>query len=91
MLATRLSGTLGRLVNDRTGLTGTFDLDVKWTPMELPPQPLVDPVGKEVDPSDGDGASIFTGLREQLGLRLRTEDGPSEVVVIDSAEPPSEN
>jgi uncharacterized protein (TIGR03435 family) len=53
-----LSGTAGRIVVDRTGLTGEWDFDLKWSP---PNAPAPDP----------DRPSIFTALQEQLGLRLR--------------------
>jgi uncharacterized protein (TIGR03435 family) len=65
---------LHRPVIDRTGLTGTFDIHLEWTP----------------DPTT-DGLSIFTALREQLGLRLDSARAPAEMIVIDRAEKPSEN
>lgn len=65
---------VGRLVVDRTGLTGIFDMDVQWTPDE-----------------QGTNADLFTALREQLGLELKATRAPVEVIVIDSAQRPSEN
>jgi uncharacterized protein (TIGR03435 family) len=35
--------------------------------------------------------SIFTALKEQLGLRLESTKGPVEMLIIDSAEKASEN
>ena len=64
----------GRLVVDRTGLTGVWDFDLKYS---LPNAPTPDP----------DRPSIFTALQEQLGLRLDATTGPVEVLVIDRVEP----
>jgi uncharacterized protein (TIGR03435 family) len=63
----------GRLVVDRTGLTGVWDFDLKYS---LPNAPNPDP----------DRPSIFTALQEQLGLRLEATTGPVEVLVIDRVE-----
>ena len=87
MLANLLEGPAQRLVIDRTGLTGNWDLEVKYTPdrSQLPP-------GVELPPSiDLNGPSLFTALEEQLGLKLRPARGPVEVLVIDSVQQPTPN
>src|SRR6185437_11150533 len=78
-LAQVLAKTLGRSVIDRTGLTATFDVTLKWTPDNLLPD------------TDNDAGSMFTALQEQLGLRLESQKGPVNVLVIDSAERASPN
>ncbi len=76
MLAAQLAGrVLVRPILDRTGLTGTFDVNLEWTPDENPDA----------------GPSIFTALEEQLGLKLETRKGPVDVLVIDRVERPTEN
>lgn len=90
-LATTLSRTyvsvLGRNVIDATGLTGTFDIHLKWA---------MDSIGAragaiDTTPQDPAGPSIFTALQEQLGLKLQLTKGPVEVLVIDHIEKPSAN
>jgi uncharacterized protein (TIGR03435 family) len=78
---------LGVTVIDQTGLQGNFDIDLRWTP-ESPALPLPDRGATE---SAADAPSIFTALREQLGLKLEPGKGPVEVLVIDSVEHPTEN
>lgn len=84
-----LSRMLGRTVIDKTGVTGKFDIHLEWTPdpsqlQFLPP----DAPKPNFDPS---GPSIFTALQEQLGLKLESQKGPVEILIIDHAERPSEN
>lgn len=89
LLTPMLSRLLGRTVVDKTGLKGKYDMDVEWTfdeaiVLQLPPdapKPVL----------DGSGASIFTALQEQLGLKLEAQKGPVELLVIDRAEKPTEN
>ena len=74
-LAAVLSGPANRVVRDRTGLNGAFDLTLDYTPDEL---------------AVGAGSiSLFTALQEQLGLKLESTRGPVEVLVIDHVEPPT--
>ena len=85
-LATSLSRSgLDRPVIDRTGLTGGFDLHLKWA-AEVPASALGS--GTVDDPT---GPSIFTALKEQLGLKLESAKGRVEILVIDHVEQPSEN
>jgi uncharacterized protein (TIGR03435 family) len=81
-LALVLSNTLDRTVLDKTGLDGTYDFNLKWTPDELEAGAL---------PPENSEPSIFTAVREQLGLRIESQRGPVEILVIDHAEKPSEN
>ena len=74
-----LARQLALPVVNRTGLEGAYNLKLSWAP-------------ETNRPSDGaTEASIFTAIREQLGLRLRSEIAPVEILVIDRAEKPSEN
>jgi uncharacterized protein (TIGR03435 family) len=88
---TQLSQLTSRVVVDRTGLTGGYDIDLKWTPTpdQLPPGPP--PPGFEPPPIDPNGPSLFAALEEQLGLKLDSQRGPVEVLVIDRIEQPAEN
>ena len=86
-----LVNQLGRPVYDKTGLTGLFDFKLQWTPgSEQAPGPF-GPAPDAPPPVDPSGPSLFTALQEQLGLRLESTKGPVEVVVIDSAQKPTEN
>jgi uncharacterized protein (TIGR03435 family) len=88
---TQLSQLTSRIVVDRSGLTGGYDIDLKWTPTpdQLPQGPP--PPGFEPPPIDPNGPSLFTALEEQLGLKLETQRGPVDVLVIDRIEQPTEN
>jgi uncharacterized protein (TIGR03435 family) len=89
-LANGLSRQVGRLVVDRTGLKGSFDFDLKWTPDRPAGAPADQPIrvnGVDLDPN---GPSVFTALQEQLGLKLDSTKGPVDVLVIDRAAKPDE-
>lgn len=79
-----LTNQLHRPVIDRTGLKGTFDIHLTYagtTPLTAAPAAAVEP----------SGPTIFDAVQEQLGLRLESSRVPTEVVVIDSVQKPTEN
>jgi uncharacterized protein (TIGR03435 family) len=93
-LARLLSRQLGLTIVDKTGLTGKYDIKLQWDPEEWRGPMFAGPIGgnqEAAPPPDATGPSIFTALREQLGLRLQSTKGPVETVVIDHIERPSEN
>jgi len=82
-----LALALGRTVVDKTGLTARYDIDLNYAPeRQLPP-------GVEVPgtPADPNGPSIYTAVREQLGLKLEQQKDQEEVLIIDHIERPTEN
>lgn len=79
---------IDRPVIDKTGLTGNFDFDLSWRPDA---GQFNGRGGQLPAASDPDRADIFTALQEQLGLKLDSERGPGEVVIVDKVEAPSEN
>ncbi|MGH9451109.1 MAG: TIGR03435 family protein, partial [Terriglobia bacterium] len=98
----------GRLVQDKTGLKGSYDFTLKWTPEMGRGQMMAEGPGPGggrgagagenqqaatgVGPApDSSAPSIFTAIQEQLGLKLKPEKGPVEVLVIDHIEPPTPN
>jgi uncharacterized protein (TIGR03435 family) len=69
-------------VFDQTSVQGVYSFTMEWTPDDL----------KTADPADQDGLpSLFTVLDKQLGLKLDPKKAPVEIIVVDSAERPSEN
>jgi len=91
MTMTQFANLLARFLNsvviDQTGLTGDFDIDLVYTPDQMPQRvggfaPLSPPA---------DGPSIFTAVQEQLGLKLEPGKGPVPVLVIDHIELPRGN
>jgi uncharacterized protein (TIGR03435 family) len=77
-----LSRTIRRPVVDRTNLTGPFDFDLMFLPESPTPSPV---------PVPADAPSIFTAVQEQLGLKLDPRRVPTDVIVIDNVERPTDN
>ena len=88
-LAGILSGRSGRPVVDASGIGGTHDFELKWTPdaSQLPPGPAPD----DLPPFDPSGPSLFTAIEEQLGLRLQPTTAAVDHFVIEHAQRPSPN
>lgn len=72
--ARNLAGATGRYVVDKTGLSGSYDLDLEFIPEQS---------------ADTTGPSLFTAMQEQLGLKLDSQRAPVEVLVIDRLERPT--
>jgi uncharacterized protein (TIGR03435 family) len=87
-IAKVLTGQAGRIVLDRTGIAGSFDYQLEWVP-DPANMPMIN--GAKPDGSKLDGASIFTAVQEQLGLKLESAKGPVEILVIERAEKATEN
>jgi uncharacterized protein (TIGR03435 family) len=78
-LAEKLGEALQRPVLDRTGLSGLYEIDLKFAPIAL-------------EPSDnGAEPAISAALQEQLGLKLNAARAPVHVIMVDHAEKPSAN
>ena len=76
VLADALSRTLGQEVVDQTGLQGSYEIDLKWTPE---------------DSRKDQGPDIFTALR-RIGFKLETTKTMVEMIVVDHADRiPAEN
>ncbi len=82
-LAATLQVMAGRPVVDETGLSGRYDVTLHWEPM----QPRADN-GVDGD-AGGDEPSLFSGLREQLGLKLVAHKESFDVLVVDSVAAPT--
>jgi uncharacterized protein (TIGR03435 family) len=80
-LATALGNFgLNRMVLNRTGLTGGYDVELQWMP---------DNARAPAGDTANQAPSIFTALQEQLGLKLDSQRGPVEFLVIDSVDQPT--
>jgi uncharacterized protein (TIGR03435 family) len=78
-----LTHELGRIVQDKTGLTGKYDIELRWTTDDAAPDSR--------SASDSPGPSLFTAMQEQLGLKLESQKAPVEVLLIDHVGQPPPN
>jgi uncharacterized protein (TIGR03435 family) len=97
-LAKQLSTRFDRPVIDQTGLTGTYDLRLRYDPSSIPAgrggamskdtqdDPGPTPAGADPEnriASDRDAPGIFNALQQQLGLKLEAKKAPVDLLVID--------
>jgi uncharacterized protein (TIGR03435 family) len=80
-LAAVVGNQLDRPIVDKTNLSGEYDVILTWTPQGA----------EDISPSPDAAPTVFTALQEQLGLKLESGKDLVEVLVIDSAQKPSEN
>jgi uncharacterized protein (TIGR03435 family) len=76
-----LSAGLGRVVVDKTGLKGGYDFDLQFT------RELNGPAPQDGGPTEA-GPSLFTAIREQLGLKLESAKEPVDFLTVEHAERP---
>jgi len=79
LIPSLLASEMGRPIVDATGLKGTWDFKLTWTP------------GLALEDSGADHPGLLTALQEQLGLKLEAGKGPVHVTVVERAEMPVEN
>ena len=79
-----LSQQLHRQVIDKTGLTGKYDITLKFA-SENPHEDSGSAAPAETAPP------LITAVQEQLGLKLDSAKGPVDTIVVDHVEQPSEN
>ena len=84
-----LGDFVDRPLEDKTGLTGTFDLELQFTADRSATPGAAVPGGLSAAGNPGDVPSVFTALQEQLGLKLDAERGRADVWVVDAAAPPT--
>jgi uncharacterized protein (TIGR03435 family) len=91
--AAHLTREIGRPILDRTGLKGTYEFELEWSPDA---NDVAENLGGNERPAtatvpDVTGPSIFTALQQQLGLKLESQKGPIEIIVINRVERPAAN
>jgi uncharacterized protein (TIGR03435 family) len=89
MLVLLLTQLSGRPVVNKTGLTGAYDFELTISLQTL--QAIYQDLGVTLPlpPNLPEGPALMTTIQEDLGLKLDSQRGPSEVLVVDSAELPT--
>jgi uncharacterized protein (TIGR03435 family) len=89
-LAWFLSEQVHSPVVDETGLAGRYDVTLDWTP-DTANLPEALPRPNDSAPGASDAPSLFTALREQLGLSLKSQMTSADTLIIDHVEQPEAN
>jgi uncharacterized protein (TIGR03435 family) len=92
--AQRLSSLLDRRVVDKSGIAGQFDFHLEFAPDETTRGfggRGAGDAGGAAQPAAPEGPSVFGALQDQFGLKLISDKGPVDSLVIDHVEKPSEN
>jgi uncharacterized protein (TIGR03435 family) len=85
-----LSRVTAHTIVDKTELRGKFDIRLEYLPNQTTPGPAA--VDQPDEPADiQPGASLFTAVEQQLGLKLVAVKGTRQVIVIDHIQKPSGN
>jgi uncharacterized protein (TIGR03435 family) len=81
---------LDRPVVDKTGLAGRYDIHLEFA-REFPAGSMRRNGMEQPNPgpAESPGPTVFTALREQLGLKLAADKAPVDVIVIDSVQRPT--
>ncbi len=83
-LAKRLAEVTGRAVEDKTNLSGRYEINLTWEPQyrtdRLPPLDRTEPANP----------SLLAAVQEQMGLKLVSETAALSLLVIDHVERPGE-
>jgi uncharacterized protein (TIGR03435 family) len=92
-LASFLSGQLNQVVQNKTGLDGIYDFTLAWSrEIDRPGGPQESGVEEPRTASDGSaGASLYTAIKEQLGLKLEEQKSDVPVYVVEKADKPTAN
>jgi uncharacterized protein (TIGR03435 family) len=90
-IADQLARSSNRPVIDRTGLSGAFDVELKYSPQISRPIAAPLQVGAQTMPDLPSGPTLVEAVRDQLGLRLEPVRASVEALVIDSVQPPTAN
>jgi uncharacterized protein (TIGR03435 family) len=88
LLARVLATLFERPVLNQSGIAGEYEIYLDWSPE---PGEGASVLGPAADLPDRGRGSIFTEIRDQLGLRLDSRRARAEIVTVDGAEQPDSN